>query len=81
MKTWEGYLIASQVSSTLGASTPAQDLLRKRYVGIAGSNKLIGALEMQQVGVYQHRLTSFFHSLLQLLQSLSFKRLACCSSY
>lgn len=49
-KTWEGYLIASQGSSNLGTSTAAQDLLRKRYVGISGSNKLIGALEIQQVG-------------------------------
>lgn len=48
-KTWEGYLIAHGGSSSLGASTSAQDLLRRRYVGIAGSNKLLGALEMQQV--------------------------------
>ena len=50
-KTWEGYLITNQGSSSLGTSTAAQDLLRKRYVGISGSNKLIGALEIQQVGL------------------------------
>ena len=50
-RTWDGYLIANQASSTLGSSTSAQDLLRKRYLGIAGSNKLIGALEIQQVTV------------------------------
>lgn len=49
ISSWDGYLIASQSSSTLGASTSAQDLLRKRYLGISGSNKLVGALEIQQV--------------------------------
>ena len=47
--SWEGYLIASQASTSLGSSTSAQDLLRKRYLGISGSNKLVGALEVQQV--------------------------------
>ena len=47
--SWEGYLIASQASTSLGTSTSAQDLLRKRYLGISGSNKLVGALEVQQV--------------------------------
>ena len=48
--TWEGYLIAAAADKqTLGSSTAAQDLLRKRYVGISGSNKVLGALEIQQV--------------------------------
>ena len=47
--SWEGYLIANQASSGQGTSTSAQDLLRKRYLGISGSNKVVGALEMQQV--------------------------------
>lgn len=38
-------------SSTQGTGTVAQQLLRRRYVGIQGSNKVIGALEVQQVGV------------------------------
>ena len=46
--SWDGYLITNS-STTLGTSTPAEDLLRKRYLGITGSNKLIGALEIQQV--------------------------------
>ena len=49
-KTWEGYLVSADVdSSTQGTGTPAQQLLRKRYVGIQGSNKVIGAMEIQQV--------------------------------
>ena len=49
-KSWEGYLIAADAySSVQGTGTPAQQLLRKRYVGIQGSNKVIGALEVQQV--------------------------------
>jgi len=38
-------------SSTQGTGTVAQQLLRRRYVGIQGSNKVIGALEVQQVGI------------------------------
>lgn len=49
-KSWEGYLISTNVdSSAQGTGTTAQQLLRKRYVGIQGSNKVIGALEVQQV--------------------------------
>lgn len=49
--TWEGYLVAAAASQkVLGASTVAQDMLRKRYMGISGSNKVVGALEIQQVG-------------------------------
>ena len=49
-KSWEGYLISAHVdSSAQGTGTTAQQLLRKRYVGIQGSNKVIGALEVQQV--------------------------------
>ena len=48
--TWQGYLIAAAADKqTLGFSTVAQDLQRKRYVGISGSNKVVGALEVQQV--------------------------------
>ena len=48
--SWSGYLLASVGDQpTLGTSTLAQDLLRKRYLGISGSNKVVGALEMQQV--------------------------------
>lgn len=48
--SWSGYLLASAAdASTLGTGTLAQDLLRKRYLGISGSNKVVGALEMQQV--------------------------------
>ncbi len=50
--TWEGYLVASgAASTTLGTSTLAQDLLRRRYLGISGSNKVVGALEIQQVSL------------------------------
>lgn len=49
-RTWEGYILSGD-SSTQGASTVAQQLLRKRYLGIQGSNKIIGALEVQQVVV------------------------------
>ena len=49
-KSWEGYLLSADAeSSTQGTGTKAQQLLRKRYVGIQGSNKVIGALEVQQV--------------------------------
>ena len=49
-KSWEGYLISADIDSSAQATgTPAQQLLRKRYVGIQGSNKVIGALEVQQV--------------------------------
>ena len=48
--TWQGYLVAAAASKqTLGSSSVAQDLLRKRYLGISGSNKVVGALEIQQV--------------------------------
>ena len=48
--TWEGYLVAAAASKqTLGSSSVAQDLLRKRYLGISGSNKVVGAMEVQQV--------------------------------
>ena len=48
--TWEGYLVAAASGATTqGAGSLAQQLLRKRYVGIAGSNKVVGALEVQQV--------------------------------
>lgn len=50
-RSWEGYIIADGGPSTLGASTSTQDGLRKRYVGISGSNKLVGALEIQQVSL------------------------------
>ncbi|KAL0034115.1 hypothetical protein WJX79_009686 [Trebouxia sp. C0005] len=50
LDTWEGYLVAAAASSTTeGAGTLAQQLLRKRYVGITGSNKVVGALEVQQI--------------------------------
>ena len=50
LDTWEGYLVAAASGATTqGAGTLAQQLLRKRYVGIAGSNKVVGALEVQQV--------------------------------
>ena len=49
-KSWEGYLLSADAeSNTQGTGTKAQQLLRKRYVGIQGSNKVIGALEIQQV--------------------------------
>lgn len=52
-KTWQGYLLSAEAdSSTQGLGTKAQQLLRKRYVGIHGSNKVIGALEIQQVHRY-----------------------------
>ena len=48
--TWQGYLVeAFADKQTLGSGTVAQNLLRKRYVGITGSNKVVGALEIQQV--------------------------------
>ena len=48
--SWAGYLVAAAASKqAFGSSTVAQDLLRKRYVGISGSNKVVGALEIQQV--------------------------------
>lgn len=52
--SWEGYLIDSQSSTTYGVSTVAQDLMRKRYLGISGSNKLVGAMEVQQVSAHVH---------------------------
>ena len=51
--TWEGYLLAATGQTDQGTGTLAQQLLRKRYVGIAGSNKVVGALEVQQVCVLQ----------------------------
>lgn len=48
--SWQGYLVAAaDKKQAFGSSTVAQDLLRKRYVGISGSNKIVGALEIQQV--------------------------------
>ena len=48
--TWEGYLVAATAGATVeNVGTLAQQLLRKRYVGISGSNKVVGALEVQQV--------------------------------
>ena len=48
--TWEGYLVSAAAGATTeDVGTLAQQLLRKRYVGIAGSNKVVGALEVQQV--------------------------------
>ena len=50
--TWEGYLVAAAASKqTLGSGSVAQDLLRKRYLGISGSNKVVGALEIQQASL------------------------------
>ena len=55
LDTWEGYLVAAAAGSTVqGAGTLAQQLLRKRYVGITGSNKVVGALEVQQVSCALH---------------------------
>ena len=52
--TWEGYLVAAAASQkVLGPSTVAQDLLRKRYMGISGSNRVVGALDIQQVSSWQ----------------------------
>ena len=42
-------MAAASGATTQGTGTLAQQLLRKRYVGIAGSNKVVGALEVQQV--------------------------------
>ena len=47
--TWEGYLVAEKGQTDQGIGTLAQQLLRKRCVGISGSNKVVGALEVQQV--------------------------------
>jgi len=44
--------VAAAAGSTVqGAGTLAQQLLRKRYMGITGSNKVVGALEVQQVSL------------------------------
>lgn len=70
--SWSGYLLASAGSTTLGTSTLAQDLLRKRYLGISGSNKVVGALEMQQVSFCDAtHLCKIFGSHLRWLVSLS----------
>ncbi len=45
-------MAAAAGSTVQGAGTLAQQLLRKRYVGITGSNKVVGALEVQQVSLY-----------------------------
>lgn len=47
-------MAAAASSTTEGAGTLAQQLLRKRYVGITGSNKVVGALEVQQVSPALH---------------------------
>ena len=53
--TWEGYLVAAAAGASVeNVGTLAQQLLRKRYVGIAGSNKVVGALEVQQVSPAYH---------------------------
>ena len=44
-------MAAAAGSTVQGAGTLAQQLLRKRYVGITGSNKVVGALEVQQVSL------------------------------
>jgi len=49
-------------SSPQGTGTVAQQLLRRRYVGIQGSNKVIGALEVQQVGVSWGMNGMLYHS-------------------
>lgn len=50
LDTWEGYLVAANAGNTVqGAGTLAQQLLRRRYLGITGSSKVVGALELQQV--------------------------------
>ena len=55
--TWEGYLVAAAAGTTTqGSGTLAQQLLRKRYAGIKGSNKIVGALEVQQVSKMLHAL-------------------------
>jgi len=55
LDTWEGYLVAAAAGSTVqGAGSLARQLLRKRYVGITGSNKVVGALEVQQVSRALH---------------------------
>ena len=71
--SWSGYLLASVGDQpTLGTSTLAQDLLRKRYLGISGSNKVVGALEMQQVSFCDAtHLCKIFGSHLRWLVSLS----------
>ena len=47
-------MAAAAGSTVQGAGTLAQQLLRKRYVGITGSNKVVGALEVQQVSCALH---------------------------
>ncbi len=49
-------------SSPQGSGTVAQQLLRRRYVGIQGSNKVIGALEVQQVSVSWGMNGMLYHS-------------------
>ena len=47
-------MAAASGATTQGVGTLAQQLLRKRYMGIAGSNKVVGALEVQQVSPAYH---------------------------
>ena len=42
-------MAANAGSAVQGAGTLAQQLLRRRYLGIKGSNKVVGGLELQQV--------------------------------